>query len=165
MIVKLPREALGREIVDALNAASRFQEEGGKKWGSQDFGEELQYEPNLQLDKIGPIKPSPVKTTVRKTGLKISSCSLKKKRGIFGGQKVWKADNDPEFVLTPVVLVDHYNEVEIKVKSLDGIASGGDDEYIIVDPHDSEFADIRPVLERIISTFYSLLKLKPVECK
>ena len=107
MLVKLPRNCSGREIVEAFKVASTFEEKPGKKWEPKDF-----------VDKIIYV-PGSVKQVARDIGVCVHSFSLKKKWGLFG-KKVWKLNHSPNFTLDPLDISHlHYRQIEVTIEYKD----------------------------------------------
>ena len=144
MLVKLPRQCSGQEIVEAFKVASTFQERPEKQWGPHEFISKFQYEPGS------------VKQTIRSMGVRVWPTSLRKRWVLFG-EKIWKPDFNPKFTLTPVVLSNRYDEVEVAVNYVYDVDQGGG-EYVATDPHTPQFEHIRPQLERILGDFYARLQ-------
>jgi len=144
MLVKLPRQCSGQEVVEAFKTASTFQEGSGKQYAPHEFVDKFQYEPGS------------VKQTIRSMGIRVWPASLRKKWVLFG-EKVWKPDFNPKFTLTPVVLSNCYNEVEVAVEYVYDVDQGGG-EYVATDPHTPQFEHIRPQLEKILGNFYARLQ-------
>lgn len=144
MLVRLPRQCSGQEIVEAFEAASIIQEGPEKQWQPHEFVEEYQYEPGS------------VKQTVRSMGVRVWSSSLRKKWGLFG-RKVWKPDLNPIFTLNPLALSGRYDEIKVAVNYVYDVGQAGD-EWIATDPHTPEFEHIRPQLERILGNFFICLQ-------
>ncbi len=132
MLIRLPQQYSGQEIVKAFKAASTFQESPEIKWESHEFVDKFQYEPGS------------VKQTIRSIGVSVQSSFLGKKWILFG-RKVWSLDRTPKFILTPVVLSDRYDEVVV---------------YVDADPHMPAFEHIRPQFERTLGDFYDRLQVK-----
>jgi len=144
MKVKLPRQCSGQEIVKAFKAASTFQEGPEKKWNAQDFVEEYQYEPGS------------VKQTVRSSSVHVWPSFFRKKWWLFG-EKVWKSELNPKFILNSVRLATLYDEVDIVVDYVYAVDQAGG-EYKATNPSSPKFEDIRPQFERILGGFYAQLK-------
>ncbi|MFH0892649.1 MAG: hypothetical protein V1867_07820 [Candidatus Falkowbacteria bacterium] len=143
MIVKLPGQYSGEKIIAAFNEAATFQENPEKKWETEKFVKEYQYEPGSATQ------------TVRSLGVRVQPCFLKKKWGLWG-KKVWKLSYDLKFTLNPVTLSALYDEFDISVRYVYDC----DDyfEYVATDPNNPAFEDIRPQLEMILQRFYGRLQ-------
>ena len=140
MLVKLPRNCSGREIVEAFKVASTFEEKPGKKWEPKDF-----------VDKIIYV-PGSVKQVARDIGVCVHSFSLKKKWGLFG-KKVWKLNHSPNFTLDPLDISRlYYRQIEVTIEYKYGLG-----ENICTGPGNSRYEDIRLVFERIIGNLYANL--------
>lgn len=146
MLIKLPRQCSGQEVVEAFKDASTFQEKPDRKWDSHMFIGEFQYEPGS------------VRQTVRSMGVRALPSSLRKKWGVFG-QKVWKLDSNAVVVLNPVELSNRYDEVRVAVEYVYDVDQGGH-EYVATDPSTPEFEYIRVQLEKILDNFYVHLHLQ-----
>ena len=141
MLVKLPRNCSGREIVEAFKVASTFEEKPGKKWEPKDF-----------VDKIIYV-PGSVKQVARDIGVCVHSFSLKKKWGLFG-KKVWKLNYNPNFTLDPLDISHlHYRQIEVTIEYKDVFG----DENICTDLSNSRYEEVRLVFERIIGNLYANL--------
>src|SRR3989338_7401025 len=103
MLVKLPRNCSGLEIVEAFKVASTFEEKPGKKWEPKDF-----------VDKIIYV-PGSVKHVARDIGVCVHSFSLKKNWGLFG-KKVWKLNYNPNFTLDSLDISRCYREIEVTIE-------------------------------------------------
>jgi len=144
MLVKLPRDCSGREIVEAFKVASTFEEKPGKKWEPEDFVDKIIYEP-------GSVKQ--VKQVNRDIGVRVYSFSLKKKWGLFG-KKVWKLNYNPNFTLDPLdISMLYYREIEVTIEYKDVFG----DENICTDLSNSRYEEVRLVFERIIGNLYANL--------
>ena len=141
MLVKLPRDCSGREIVEAFKVASTFEEKPGKKWETEDFVDKIIYEPGS------------VKQVNRNMGVRVYSFSLKKKWGLFG-KKVWKLNYNPNFTLDPLdISMLYYREIEVTIEYKDVFG----DENICTDLSNSRYEEVRLVFERIIGNLYANL--------
>ena len=141
MLVKLPRNCSGREIVEAFKVASTFEEKPGKKWEPKDF-----------VDKIIYV-PGSVKQVARDIGVCVHSFSLKKKWGLFG-KKVWKLNHSPNFTLDPLDISQlYYRQIEVTIERKDVFG----EENICTDLSNSRYKEFRPVFERIIGNLYANL--------
>lgn len=141
MIVKLPRQCSGREIVEAFKNASTFKEGSDKEWRAEEFVGEIIYEPGS------------VKQVIRDMGVIVRLFSLKKKWDLFG-KKVWKQNNDLIFTLNSLDLYHlYYKEVNVDIKYVYDLTGS-----ICRCPDNSHFEDIRPIFERILSNFYARLQ-------
>ena len=69
MIIKLPGQYSGEKIIAAFDEAATFQENPEKKWETEKFVKEYQYEPGS------------VRQTVRSLGVRAQPYFLKKKWG------------------------------------------------------------------------------------
>lgn len=143
MIVKLSRQYSGEKIIAAFNEAATFQENPEKKWETEKFVKEYQYEPGS------------ARQTVRSLGVRAQPYFLKKKWGLWG-KKIWKLYHDLRFTLKPVNLAALYDEVDISVHYV--YDSDEYFEYVATDPSNSAFEDIRPQLEIILQKFYGSLQ-------
>ena len=141
MLVKLPRNCSGREIVEAFKVASTFEEKPGKKWEPKDF-----------VDKIIYV-PGSVKQVARDIGVCVHSFSLKKKWGLFG-KKVWKLNHSPNFTLDPLDISQlYYRQIEVTIERKDVFG----EENICTDLSNSRYEEVRLVFERIIGNLYANL--------
>ena len=141
MLVKLPRNCSGREIVEAFKVASTFEEKPGKKW-----------EPKDLVDKIIYV-PGSVKQVARDIGVCVHSFSLKKKWGLFG-KKVWKLNHSPNFTLDPLDISQlYYRQIEVTIERKDVFG----EENICTDLSNSRYEEVRLVFERIIGNLYANL--------
>ncbi len=145
MLVKLPRQCFGQEVVEAFKAASTFDETSEKRWEYREFIGNFQYEPGS------------VRQTIRSMGVYTWPLSLRKKWGLFG-KRVWKPDYTPKFTLVPLVLAGRYSEVEVAVEYVYDVGQGGE-EWVATNPHHPKFADIQPQFEKILANFFARLSL------
>lgn len=141
MLVKLPRQCSGREIVEAFKVASTFQECPDKKWRAEEFVDKIIYEPGS------------VKQVIRDMGVIVRLFSLRKKWDLFG-KKVWKQNNDLIFTLESLNLYHlYYKEVDVGIKYIYDLMGS-----ICRGPDNSHFEDIRPIFEIILGSFYARLQ-------
>ena len=140
MLVKLPRNCSGREIIEAFKIASTF-EDIDKKWKPEEFVDKIVYEPGS------------VRQVIRDMGVRAHSFSLRKKWDLFG-KKIWKLNNDLTFTLDSLDLYYlYYKEVNVEIKYIYDLTGS-----ICTGPGNSNFEDIRPIFERILSNFYARLQ-------
>lgn len=145
MLVRLPRQCSGQEIVEAFKTAATIQEKPEKQWQPREFVKEYQYEPGS------------ARQTVRSMGVKVLFYYLRKKWGLFG-KKVWKPNSNPEFTLFPVILSHRYDDVvEVTVRYVYDVGQAGD-ERVATDPHTPEFEHVRPQFEKILGNFFARLQ-------
>ena len=144
MLINLPRQCSGQEIVDAFKAASSFQESPEKKWCASEVIDEFQYEPGSVLQ------------TIRSIGVKAVPHFFKK-RWVFFGEKVWKEDYNPSFTLQSVVLKGNYEKVDIKVAYIYDVNQAGNS-FVATNPHHPEFEHVRPQFEKILARFFTQLQ-------
>ena len=86
-------------------------------------------------------------------GVRAHSFSLRKKWDLFG-KKIWKLNNDLTFTLDSLDLYYlYYKEVNVEIKYIYDLTGS-----MCTGPGNSNFEDIRPIFERILSNFYARLQ-------
>ncbi len=155
MFIKLPRKCLGREVVAAFKAASRFDESEERKWEPEELVGEFQFEPGSVRQAARSVRV--VVSPSALVDLAWAKNFLRKLIGLKPLPKLsWVNQHNPIFTLKPVLLKGAYDEVKVDINY-----QYGHDDYEAFTAHGPEnpaFEKIRPQFEQIIGNFFAHLQ-------
>ncbi len=139
MLVELPRNCSGQEIVDSFKKASSFAETPVKRWEGVERCTEFEWNSDGKCPSIGGVSV-------------VTAPSFLEKRFGFFGEESWVTYYNIKFTLAPVMLKTMYTEVNISFEYV------CDEEDLVTEFDHPSFKEISPYLEKIITDFLARLK-------